>query len=208
MKRSETPYAASLASSQLLIWESILGFPFNIKTPLPGILISFWKEFKINSKTGKLICYPWQVNWFWQKQWSQSFHPTLCKGAFYPVEFIPTLIRLVGISYGASLKKRKSYTWLVGIKLLSWKIEGGWAYMLPRRETPHWQQNYAGEWGEKVVSFGPMSWNTNIVGGQFLTRLLNPDLGRQCFIAQLCVNWVWNGPLVVTINYPFRITNG
>ena len=109
--------------------------------------------------------------------------------------------------WGFTEEKKKLH--MIGwIKLLSWKIEGGWAYMLPRRETPHWQQNYAGEWGEKVVSFGPMSWNTNIVGGQFLTRLLNPDLGRQCFIAQLCVNWVWNGPLVVTINYPFRITNG
>ena len=178
MKRPETPYAASLASSQLLIWESILDFPFSIRTPLPGILISSWKEFKINSKARKLICYPWQVDWFWQKQLSQTIHPTPHKGVFYPIKSIPTCIYPAGISYGASLKKRKSYIWLVGIKLLTQKIEGGWAYMLSRRETPHWQQNYVGEWGEKVVSSGPMSWNTNIEGGQFLARLLNPNLGR------------------------------
>ena len=35
--------------------------------------------------------------------------------------------------------------------MISWnkitkpKNRGGWAYMLPRRETPHWQQNYVGE---------------------------------------------------------------
>ena len=36
--------------------------------------------------------------------------PTLCKGAFYPVESMPTWIRLIGISYGVPLKTRKSFT--------------------------------------------------------------------------------------------------
>ena len=178
MKRPETPYATSLASSQLLIWESILGFPFSIRTPLLGILISSWKEFKINSKARKLICYPWQVDWFWQKQLSQTIHPTPCKGAFYPIKSIPTCILPSRNFLWGSTEEKKRLHMISWNKITKPKNRGGWAYMLPRRETPHRQQNYVGEWGEKVVSSGPMSWNTNIEGGQFLARLLNLDLGR------------------------------
>ena len=57
-----THFAISLASDQLLIWDNILDSPFNTRTHLLRILTSFWKELKINSKDGKLICFPWQVD--------------------------------------------------------------------------------------------------------------------------------------------------
>ena len=46
--------------------------------------------------------------------------------------------------WGSTEDKKKLHM-MVGIKLLSQNKEGDWAYMLPMRETPHWQQKYGGE---------------------------------------------------------------